>query len=315
MKAVGAGMVLTIGDSVCWGQGLLDEHKFDRILAERWAGNAADRQSENAGLQRQAHSGAILGKETDNSTESSYPEVPNSYPSVWQQLLTVESWADVNLLLVNGGLNDVSLDRILDPWVKPAQIEQWTQQYCQTEMTRLLTAAAGKVVKPGARILVLGYYPFLSPATKFNDAKHAQALMEEHGVATGPGGVGKADDPLSLVPAIIDNCMTFWRVAERSFQSAAEAANTVAGREVCTFVAPGLTEANALWAPQSLLWGLTAELDAEDEVKALRDRACSAAYGDVVHLLTWIRCDHASVGHPNVAGAAKIAGTLLAAVE
>ena len=314
VKAMGVRMIVTIGDSVCWGQGLLDEHKFDRILAKRWAGNATDRRSENGGLQRQAHSGAILGTEGDNSTQSRYPEVPDSYPSVWQQLLAVKSWTDADLLLVNGGLNDVSLDRILDPWVKPKQVEQWTQQYCESEMTRLLTAAVDKLVKPEARILVLGYYPFLSPATKFDDAKHAQALMEEHGVATGPGRVGKADDPLALVPAIIDNCMTFWRVAQSGLQAAATAANAAAGREVCVFVAPGLTEANALWAPQSLLWGLTPELGAEDEVKALRDRACSAVYGDLVHLITWIRCDHASVGHPDVAGAAKIAEALLMAL-
>jgi lysophospholipase L1-like esterase len=312
IKAMGVGMIVTIGDSVCWGQRLLDEHKFDRILAERWAGNAADRESENGGLQRLAHSGAILGKETDTSTQSSYPEIPDSYPSIWQQLLIVENWADVDLLLVNGGLNDVSLDRMLDPWIKPEQIEQWTRQYCQAEMARLLTAAAGKVVKPEARIVVLGYYPFLSSETKFDDAKHAQALMEEHGVATGPGGVGKSDDPLALVPAIIDNCMMFWRIAESGLQAAAATANAAAAREVCVFVASGLTEENALWAPESLLWGLTPELGAEDEVKVLRDRACSAEYGNLVHLIAWIRCDHASVGHPDVAGAAKIAETLLA---
>jgi hypothetical protein len=28
-------MIVTIGASVCWEQGLLEEHKFDRILAER----------------------------------------------------------------------------------------------------------------------------------------------------------------------------------------------------------------------------------------------------------------------------------------
>jgi len=81
-------MILTLGDSVAWGQGLLDEHKFDRIYA---AGRP---------LARIAHSGAILGAAGDNSTQHEYPEVPVAFPSVWQQMHSVSNWPDVDLALV-----------------------------------------------------------------------------------------------------------------------------------------------------------------------------------------------------------------------
>jgi hypothetical protein len=303
-------MIVTIGDSVCWGQGLEDVHKFDRILADTWAGNAADLESENGGLKRLAHSGSILGAETDNSTETAYPEVPVAYPSVWQQLAAVPDWTDVDLLILNGGVNDVSLTRILNPWMSPAQIAQLTQQFCLGEMSRLLPVAAGKLVKAGARIAVLGYYPILSPDSKFDNPKQALMLMEQHGVATSSVALGSTLDPATLVPAIVANCMSFWNASDANLQLAVNQANATAGRDVCVFVTPGFTAENALWAGNPLLWEMSADLDALDEVKNLRDRACSALYGDLADLFTWAKCDRASVGHPNVEGASQIAATL-----
>ena len=239
-------MIITIGDSVCWGQGLEDVHKFDRILANTWLGNAADLESENGGLKRLAHSGSTLGAQTDNSTETAYPEVPVSYPSVWQQITTVPDWTDVDLLILNGGINDVSLTRILNPWVSPAQIAQLTQQFCLGEMSRLLPVAAGKLVKDGARVAVLAYYPILSAETKFDNPKQALMLMEQHGVATSSVALGKTLDPAALVPAIVDNCMSFWNASNTSLQSAVDQTNAAVRRQVCVFVSPGFTVANAL---------------------------------------------------------------------
>jgi hypothetical protein len=150
----------------------------------------------------------------------------------------------------------------------------------------------------------------LSGLTKFDDAKKAQMLMESHGVATGSAALGKQVDPVALVPAIVDNCVAFWKASDTALTAAVKAVNAQAGREVCVFVASTFTEANAAWAPESLLWELSDVLDAEDEVKDLRDMACDKLYGDVVDLFTWIKCDRASVGHPDVDGAARIAASL-----
>lgn len=296
-------MIVTFGDSVTWGQGLLDVHKFDRIVA-----------GPEGLLLRPAHSGALLGSETDNSTQTEYPEIPVSYPSVWQQVESFAQWGDVDWAIVNGGINDVSLTRILSPWVTTDQITQLTQQYCGKAMGELLTVLAGKLVKPGAKAAVMGYYPILSPLTAFENDKQPRMLLEMHGIATASAALGTSADMETLKPGIIANAMTFWQVSTTSLKGAVASANAAAGHTVCVFVESPLTEVNSLWAPERQLWQLTPLLEAEDEVKSIRDAKCSDLYGDVVHLFPWIKCDRASVGHPNVTGAARMAAALKAAM-
>jgi lysophospholipase L1-like esterase len=291
-------MVLTFGDSVTWGQGLLDVHKFDRL----YAGDAL--------LPRSAHSGAIIGSSADNSKQKEYPEVPVPYPSAWQQVAAVEDWTDVDMTIINGGINDVSLTRILNPVVPADHIGGLTQQFCLSEMTKLLTSLTAHLTKPGARVAVIGYYPILSEQSSFENEKQPRWLMESHGVATSSTVTGQTLDIATLVPRVVENCITFWKVSTESLKSAVDAVNAGPGPAKCLFIDTGFDEANALWGPNSLLWELSPSLDPEDEVTELRSRACDALYGDLVHLPEWgqwAACNHASVGHPNVQGAAQIA--------
>lgn len=291
-------MILTLGDSVTWGQGLLDTHKFDRIFA----GDEL--------LPRIAHSGAIIGSSSDSSTQKEYPEVPVPYPSLWQQVAAVGNWTDVDVVIVNGGINDVSLTRILHPAMTPDHVSELTKQYCQEEMTRLLGNLVAKLVKPGARVAVVGYYPILSAQSTFENEKQPRMLMEMHGVATSSVAMEKTFDIETLVPGIVANCLAFWKTSTESLKAAVNATNSSPGQATCIFVDTGFTEVNALWAPDPLLWELSPLLEPEDEVTELRNRACDARYGDLVHLPQWgqwYQCCRASVGHPNVRGAAKIA--------
>ncbi|HEU5412725.1 MAG TPA: hypothetical protein VFW31_03165, partial [Candidatus Angelobacter sp.] len=95
---------------------------------------------------------------------------------------------------------------------------------------------------------------------------------------------------------------------------AVDTANSTLGKSICTFVRLPFNEANALWADQSLLWELTPLLMAEDEVVGSRGHACEAVFGDLIHLPKLLQCQRASVGHPKVQGAAKIADAVAAAV-
>lgn len=299
-------MILTFGDSVTWGQGLLDEHKFDRIYAGPLL------------LPRSAHSGAIIGASTDTSGQKEYPEIPVPYPSLWQQIAAVTDWTDVDVVVVNGGINDVSLTRILNPWIASDHISDLTKQFCQGEMTKLLGMLASKLVKPGARIALTGYYPILSGASSFENEKQPRLLMEMNGIATSSVVTAKTFDVATLVPQIVANCLMFWKTSTESLKAAADATNATLGHSMCFFVETRFTEANALWGSDALLWELSPTLDAEDEVTELRDRACDAVYGDLVHLPEWghwYQCYRASVGHPNVRGAAKIAVALADALS
>jgi len=293
-------MILTLGDSVTWGQGLQDQHKLDRVFAE------------GRSLTRLAHSGAILGSENDTSTQREHPEIPVGYPSVWQQIASVSDWNNVDVVILNGGINDISLTRILNPWIAADQIAQLANQFCATEMLRLLTKL-GSLVIPGARVLVVGYYPILSSQSNPVNEKQPRMLMEMHGVATSSVAMNTTMDIESLVPRVVENCISFWQASTQSLKLSVQSANAAAGHSICSFVDSGFTEENALWAGKSLLWEVDAQLDAEDEVKALRDQECAACYGDLVHLPEWgqwYTCCRASVGHPNVVGAAQIASQL-----
>lgn len=298
-----ARMILTLGDSVPWGQGLIEEHKFDAILAA----------AKGLPLVRAAHSGAVIGTPKDISSEVENPEVPVSWPSVWQQVQAPRDWSKVRLVLVNGGLNDVSLARILNPLTSTSQLTALVNQFCGQNMQALLAALGARLIAPDARIAVLSYYPFLSRESFASEAQF-RALLEIHGVATSSSITPEEFDLSALIPQVVSNCLTFWNGSTFALQEAVTAANAALGRSVCCFVALPFTEANAMWAPHPLLWQLNSLLMPEDEVAAARAVACKRLYDDLAQVPRLLRCDRASAGHPNVEAARAIAQSLLATV-
>jgi lysophospholipase L1-like esterase len=293
-------MILTVGDSVCWGQGLLEEHKFDAIFAGM----------KGLPYVRVAHSGAVIGSSTDSSTESVNGEVPIASPSDWQQVLEPRDWAEVDIVLLNGGINDVGLSRILSPWTNTNQLEQWIDQFCHQSMQQLLQATAAKLTKPGAKIAVVGYYPILSEQSGFPSDDHFRMLLELNGIATSSVALRSTLSTKDTAPSVVANCLSFWKNSNVMLQAAVDGANQELNGDTCVFVKLPFTEENAMWAPQSLLWELSALLEPEDEVAGARSAVCEKIYGDVVHIPQWIQCVRASTGHPDVAGAARIAQAL-----
>jgi hypothetical protein len=220
----------------------------------------------------------------------------------------------VQIVLINGGINDVDLTRILNPLTTTSQIAGLVNQFCGQNMQALLVALAAKLTAPGARIALLGYYPIFSSQSLAASDDQFRSLLELHGVSTTSVISPATFSRSAVVPQIVANCLAFWNGSDTAFQAAVAAVNTAVGRAACSFIPIPFTEANALWAPHPLLWQLSPELSAEDEVSGQRGAACQILYGDVVHLPQWIQCDRASVGHPNVEGSAMIARTLLASL-
>ena len=68
--------ILTLGDSVNWGQGLLPENKFDRIVQQKIGAEST--------LETIAHSGAIIGIHTRDMAAAN-GEIPLSYPTIINQ--------------------------------------------------------------------------------------------------------------------------------------------------------------------------------------------------------------------------------------
>jgi len=88
-----------------------------------------------------------------------------------------------------------------------------TQKFCSEAMIGLPSALSGCLVKPSARIVVIGYYLILSAQSNFENEQQPRLLMESHGVATSSAVSGTTLDVGTLVPRIVENCMTFWTVS------------------------------------------------------------------------------------------------------
>ena len=110
--------LVTLGDSVHWGQGLRLESKLHKLVE-------AEVRKTRPGLVHHfmAHSGAIIGIGATVTRRRVHGEVPIAYPTLVEQ---VEGYAgnpaDVVAVLVNGGINDVDIRNILNPIVSQAAL-------------------------------------------------------------------------------------------------------------------------------------------------------------------------------------------------
>jgi lysophospholipase L1-like esterase len=287
--------LLVIGDSVVWGQGLQEQHKAATILARHLG----------AETQMLAHSGAKIGIRDSYTVTMPSGEVPCFFPTILQQLQSFTGDpAHVQWVLMNGGINDVEVQRVFNPMVPQFELELHTRNYCGRDMLTLLQQVTSKFTS--ARVLLLGYYPVISQQSQPTGVEALFSLI--HGVRFAP-----LFDAGHFRSEIVEHCLRFWKLSTGLMRGVVEHVNRVAGGERAIFVDSGLHEANAAHAPQSLLW----ELDlndphkAPDETVAERVAACELAEaGD----LQKRQCLLSSAGHPNVAGAARMADQCIRAL-
>lgn len=302
--------MLVLGDSVMWGQGLADEHKFSYmvrqwICQQRNNGNCPDK--EDVQIHVEAHSGAVIArpekenqkKEEDRFTRSVAPvryagEVNNDYPTVWGQVDLARRYCldnsippeEVDLILVNGGINDMGAPRLLAPKLVgflAGNISNFAKKYCEDDMKVLLDKIADTF--PSARIVVSGYFPLVSLDTPENvlmetigylflgnkeKASNKGAIEEESG--NSPNKVAEGSKPSkSLVH--MANRSRDWTVASNAALAAAvksfnssHAGLPVIGHESpspppgaferALFVPVLFSDENAYAAKDSFLWKL-----------------------------------------------------------
>jgi lysophospholipase L1-like esterase len=158
--------LLVLGDSIAWGQGLRDDHKA-WYLVKTWLEANHGTQVRETVL---AHSGAVIGTAGEPGGNVGPPldgEVNRGVPSINDQIESaLRAYADparVDLVMVDGCINDLDARRLLNADNTPQAIRELARQKCGPPVEALLNRIAGSF--PNAHVIVTGYYPILSEGT------------------------------------------------------------------------------------------------------------------------------------------------------
>src|SRR5712671_5158526 len=134
--------MVTFGDSVTWGQGLLDPQKLHTIIATHLGFAPAE-------TLLVAHSGAIIGADAaDRPDPRLHGEVPHPFPTILQQITRYNTPDTVVLIIINGGINDVGVTTILNPLTSVAKLQHLTDNACRVDLQTLLRAVLQRFTHP-----------------------------------------------------------------------------------------------------------------------------------------------------------------------
>ncbi len=288
--------MICLGDSVMWGQGLEESTKFT-WLVKTWLESKLPGRTVNRFVY--ARSGATIAPDGQVPDESrvapwmnnrNLGEVPCSWPWVRQQVVVARndiisqqiSPDAVDLVLLDGGINDMGVTALLNATNSPAMIRQKSAEFCGVQMSDLLPRVRNAF--PAARILVTGYFPIVSEETNL------QALGVLLSILLPVAGALFTTEIRTKLAALSDA----WYQASNSDLAAA-----VAGSSRTAFVKVPWGVNQSYAAPGSRLWlaGLP-----NDPVYWEREAGCRSAD-------QWLNplCRDAKIGHPNPSGAAAYA--------
>jgi len=323
--------LLVLGDSIAWGQGLREEHKA-WYLIKTWLEKNGGRQVHE---RVEAHSGAVIGSVGDsagNPVPAQDGEVNRGLPSVNDQINNaLRSYPDpakVDLVIVDGCINDLDARKLLNAVNTPEGIREVAQQKCGPPMEALL----GRITRtfPSAHVIVTGYYPLLSERTESDLFMRALAKIFYTGAA-------RMNDK-QLRARLIEISRQWY---EGSNQMLTVAARTVdeqlaasGSRQRVMFAEVGFLPEHSFAAPQSRLWGFDASwlrkllviltlgrvtLKTNDEQRNQRNASCKETFkpsaGETkqqkeARLNRIMLCRLAAIGHPNRKGAQMYADAI-----
>jgi lysophospholipase L1-like esterase len=282
--------MVVLGDSILWGQGLLPAEKFSTKI-QQWLSLELGR---TVTLEVLAHSRAVIIPDDLKDAIPAKPgEVPNKHPSITAQAKQVLSAESVNLLILDGGINDMGAQKILSPlhlfdldWIKSQ-----AALYCG-EMEKLLQLT----ILPRfaqATVVVTGYYPLVSEQS---DPLRVEKLIS----LICPELAGAATMAIeNLLTPLARQCRAWVEASNATLSAAVDAVNKSVNARFPNFVfAPvAFGPAHCYAAPATLLWSL----EEEDSVAPERRKLCREF--DPLDPL----CPCEAAFHPNQAGAAVYA--------
>jgi hypothetical protein len=305
-----------VGDSIQWGNGLQEADKMSSLV-----GAVIERETRRKVIvQRYAQSGArIVPSAGDGVCEvGCNGEVPVVTTSITAQLDQIRRPELVDLVLMDGCINDVNVFTILNPATTEPELIALTDTFCDEAMTALLRKVRAQL--PQAYVVVTGYFQFVSEQSDDITLETWELLRG----FVGGEDIGAATSEIAAQAAL------FLQRAHDAIRNAIGVVNgEAAAAPPVVFADPGYGPDNAVFAPRSWLWGLSRDgevleqyevgrlleelglaLDVFPEDPLQRYRAEACLDGDMTESL--IPCIYASVGHPNPDGARAYADAIIA---
>ncbi len=293
------------GDSIAWGNGLRRAAKIPALVQtviESELGVHVVEQNFS-----QTNATILPGPFDMPCTTGCWGEVPRTPTSVATQVTLFERPELMDLVLINGCINDIGIDTVLDPFIDPDVLGDWTVAKCERPMADLIEEV--KSVAPNAAIVVLGFYPIVSEQSELFGVSRVTEILADEPVPIWDG----------LVDALAESSRVFAEQANAALDRAiAEVRKSDTDMKVALAI-PAFGAENAVFAPESWLWNLTPTAVAlpgldvnlsalpEDPIADLRWKACF----EREQLSGLVLCLLASVGHPRPEGAQAYAGAVV----
>jgi hypothetical protein len=296
--------IAVLGDSVAWGQGLLEAQKMHTLVGESLGDGVV-----LPATRVLAHSGATIGVGVVQTRPPVDGEVPRAHPTILQQCAAFpqSEASEVELLIINGGINDIDVRFILNPFTDQDDLMDTTTRACGSDLAALLREAAGRFGR--ARIAVLEYFPILSPQSRFTWGAEFLAAI---GAPVNPTML-MTSSPTAALPIwarIVENCRVFHTTSSAAIRSTVALVTGEFDHRIVA-IDPAFREENAALAPQAWLFGINWDLSPQDPVASQRRVACDLAETDPFRRE---QCYRASSGHPNALGAVAYSTAIVTAV-
>jgi hypothetical protein len=286
----------------------------------------------------EAHSGAVIG--TVNQAEPPAfsdlnGELSRAYPTIHGQLdHALKMYPDpltVDLVIVDGCINDLDSRRLLNAANTPDGIRELAQTKCGPPVEALLIRITNAF--PNAQVVITGYYPILSEKSA-NDF-FMRALAKRF--YSPEAGAPKINDKI-LRARLIAISREWYHTSDQMLSAAARKVDahlqTKGSHQRVLFADAGFTPEQSFAANHSRLWGFDAsvfrkllvvftlgrvQLRANDERRSQRAELCNQLLPQPVQESPeekmiredrLVRCRLAAVGHPNRKGAAMYADAI-----
>ena len=160
--------MLVLGDSITWGQGLRKEDKF-WWRVKNWLQNKTGRDVKE---KIEAHSGALI--ETSPGLKPLFSshdgEINLITPTINEQIDDARNYygdtSQVDLILVDGCINDVDVRNLLDASTSLTALDQRIKEKCGSRMQPLLQRITTEF--PNAHVVVTSYYRIISSESANN---------------------------------------------------------------------------------------------------------------------------------------------------